>query len=108
MNVTDGAFDRIHKILKDDNHIPENASLRVYVTGGGCSGFQYGFSIEKTIDEEDTIIDRNGARVLIDAISMAYLEGATLDYKTGLEGERFVIDNPNATKTCGCGSSFTT
>jgi iron-sulfur cluster insertion protein len=81
-------------------------NLRVYVTGGGCSGFQYGFAFDETINEDDTRIEKNGVTLLVDAMSFQYLVGAEINYEDGLEGARFLIKNPNATTTCGCGSSF--
>ena len=81
-------------------------NLRVYVTGGGCSGFQYGFAFDETINEDDTRIEKDGVTLLVDAMSFQYLVGAEIDYEDGLEGARFLIKNPNATTTCGCGSSF--
>jgi iron-sulfur cluster insertion protein len=80
--------------------------LRVYVTGGGCSGFQYGFSFEEALAEDDSVIDAGGISVVIDALSYPYLAGSELDYVEGLDGSRFQVRNPNATTTCGCGSSF--
>lgn len=80
--------------------------LRVFVTGGGCSGFQYGFTFDDERAEDDTLIDRDGVRVLVDALSYSYLVGSVIDYQEGLEGSRFVVNNPSATSTCGCGSSF--
>ena len=81
-------------------------NLRVYVTGGGCSGFQYGFAFDETINEDDTHIEKDGVTLLIDSMSFQYLVGAEIDYEDGLEGARFLIRNPNAATTCGCGSSF--
>lgn len=81
-------------------------NLRVYVTGGGCSGFQYGFAFDETINEDDTRIEKDGVTLLIDSMSFQYLVGAEIDYEDGLEGARFLIKNPNAATTCGCGSSF--
>ena len=81
-------------------------NLRVYVTGGGCSGFQYGFAFDETINEDDTRIEKHGVTLLVDAMSFQYLAGAEIDYEDGLEGARFLIKNPNAASTCGCGSSF--
>ena len=81
-------------------------NLRVYVTGGGCSGFQYGFAFDETINEDDTHIEKDGVTLLIDSMSFQYLVGAEIDYEDGLEGARFLIKNPNAATTCGCGSSF--
>jgi iron-sulfur cluster insertion protein len=80
--------------------------LRVFVQGGGCSGFQYGFTFDEETGEDDTVMEKNGVSLLIDAMSYQYLVGAEIDYKDGLEGAQFVIKNPNATTTCGCGSSF--
>lgn len=80
--------------------------LRVFVTGGGCSGFQYGFTFDDERADDDTFIDRDGIRVLVDALSYSYLVGSVIDYQEGLEGSRFVVNNPAATSTCGCGSSF--
>jgi iron-sulfur cluster insertion protein len=80
--------------------------LRVYVTGGGCSGFQYSFAFDDQVGDDDTQVVKDGVTLLIDAMSFQYMVGATIDYQEGLEGARFVITNPNATATCGCGSSF--
>ena len=84
----------------------ENLKLRVYVTGGGCSGFQYGFSFEDSMAEDDTPVSREGVTVLVDSLSFQYLAGSTVDYEVGLMGSRFIITNPNASTTCGCGASF--
>ena len=81
-------------------------SLRVFVTGGGCSGFQYGFKLDDELDTEVTTISNSGVTVVIDSLSMQYIYGSTLDYTEDLEGSKFIIDNPNALTTCGCGSSF--
>jgi len=80
--------------------------LRVYVTGGGCSGFQYSFAFDDQVGEDDMVLEKDGVTLLVDGMSFQYLVGATIDYQEGLEGSRFVITNPNATSTCGCGSSF--
>lgn len=80
--------------------------LRVYVTGGGCSGFQYGFTFDEKQAEDDLVIDREGVSLVVDALSFQYLVGSKVDYKEDLDGSRFVVENPNATTTCGCGSSF--
>lgn len=90
-------------IIEDGN---PKLNLRVYVTGGGCSGFQYGFAFDETINEDDTRIEKDGVTLLIDSMSFQYLVGAEIDYEDGLEGARFLIKNPNAATTCGCGSSF--
>ncbi|MFT6665771.1 MAG: iron-sulfur cluster insertion protein, partial [Porticoccus sp.] len=80
--------------------------LRVFVTGGGCSGFQYGFSFDEVTAEDDTLVSKDGVAVVVDPLSFQYLSGSTVDYEEGLQGSRFTITNPNATTTCGCGSSF--
>ena len=105
MQLTEGA---VHKILSLKNKESESEilNLRVYVTGGGCSGFQYGFSFDKTIDEDDTCIEKMGANLVIDSLSLQYLQGSTVDYVEDLMGSKFIISNPNATTTCGCGESF--
>ena len=81
-------------------------NLRVYVSGGGCSGFQYGFAFDESLNEDDTRIEKHGVMLVVDAVSFQYLAGAEIDYEDGLEGARFLIKNPNAASTCGCGSSF--
>ena len=105
MQLTDGA---VHKILSLKNKESESEilNLRVYVTGGGCSGFQYGFSFDNTIDEDDTCIEKEGANLVIDSLSLQYLQGSTVDYVEDLTGSKFIISNPNATTTCGCRESF--
>ena len=101
---TDSAADKV-KALIDEEGNPE-LKLRVFVTGGGCSGFQYGFTFDEAVNEDDTTMQKNGVTLLIDAMSSQYRVGAEIDYKEDLEGAQFVIKNPNATTTCGCGSSF--
>ena len=105
IQISDGAVNKILSLAgsEDDTN---NLNLRVYVTGGGCSGFQYGFSFDKVIDEEDTCITKDGANLVIDSLSLQYLEGSTVDYTEDLMGSKFIITNPNATTTCGCGESF--
>ena len=105
IQISEGAVNKILS-LADSEDDTNNLNLRVYVTGGGCSGFQYGFSFDKVIDEEDTCITKNGANLVIDSLSLQYLEGSTVDYTEDLMGSKFVITNPNATTTCGCGESF--
>ena len=102
--VTDRAVTKVQSLKAEENN--EDLKLRVYVTGGGCSGFQYGFSFDKVIDEEDTCITKDGANLVIDSLSLQYLEGSTVDYTEDLMGSKFIITNPNATTTCGCGESF--
>jgi len=101
---TDSAADKVKALIEEEGN-PE-LKLRVFVTGGGCSGFQYGFTFDEAINEDDTTMQKNGVTLLIDAMSYQYLVGAEIDYKDDLEGAQFVIKNPNATTTCGCGSSF--
>lgn len=101
---TDAAADKVRELLSDEPD-PEQ-KLRVFVTGGGCSGFQYGFKFEKSEEEGDTVVHKNGVSLLVDPMSVQYLLGAEIDYKDGVEGSQFVIRNPNAASTCGCGSSF--
>ncbi|WP_205077552.1 iron-sulfur cluster insertion protein ErpA [Marinobacter salexigens] len=102
---SDSAVNKVRELVDEENN--SDLRLRVFVTGGGCSGFQYGFSFDETQDEEDTVIERNGAVLLVDPMSYQYLVGATIDYQEGLQGSQFVVQNPNASSTCGCGSSFT-
>ncbi len=101
---TESAADKVKSILVEEGNL--NMKLRVYVTGGGCSGFQYGFSFDEKAAEDDTVVSRNGVDMVVDPMSFQYLVGAEIDYQEGLEGSRFIIRNPNATSTCGCGSSF--
>ncbi|CAN0476482.1 unnamed protein product [Phaeothamnion confervicola] len=89
-----------------DEEGDQNLMLRVFVSGGGCSGFQYGFTFDQNETEGDTIVENQGVKLLVDPMSVQYLMGAEIDYTEGLEGSQFVIRNPNATTTCGCGSSF--
>ena len=99
---TERAFERLAEIGAAD----EGMALRIAVAGGGCSGFQYGFSFDEEINEDDTIIENKGASLLVDPLSYQYLVGSRVDYVEGLEGSRFIVNNPLATTTCGCGSSF--
>ena len=104
INVTDAAANKVRDLIIDEQN--PNLKLRVFVTGGGCSGFQYGFTFDEDVNEDDTIMEKNEVKLLIDAMSYQYLVGAEIDYTDGLEGAQFVIKNPNATSTCGCGNSF--
>ena len=101
---TDSAAAKV-KDLVDEEGNPD-LKLRVFVQGGGCSGFQYGFTFDEVVNEDDTPMTKNGVTLLIDSMSLQYLMGAEIDYKEDLQGAQFVIKNPNATTTCGCGSSF--
>ena len=102
--ITDGAFDRINELLIGENN--PNLKLRVFVQGGGCSGMEYGFTFDEDQNDDDFTFEQNGVKVLVDAMSMQYLAGATINYIEDLQGARFAIDNPNAQTSCGCGSSF--
>ena len=101
---TDSAANKVKNLIEEEGN--DNLKLRVYVSGGGCSGFQYGFTFDEEINDGDTSVEKNGVTLLIDPMSYQYLVGAEIDYKEDLEGSQFVIRNPNATTTCGCGSSF--
>lgn len=101
---TDSAAEKVGTLIADEGN--DNLKLRVYISGGGCSGFQYGFTFDEEVNEDDTKIENGGVTVLIDSMSIQYLGGAEIDYKEDLSGAQFVIRNPNATTTCGCGSSF--
>lgn len=104
LNVTDRAVAKVRSLKEEEEN--NDLKLRVFVTGGGCSGFQYGFAFEESQAEDDTPVTRDGVTVLVDSLSYQYLAGATVDYEEGLMGSRFIISNPNASTTCGCGASF--
>jgi iron-sulfur cluster insertion protein len=101
---TDSAAGKVRELIEEEGN--SDLKLRVFVTGGGCSGFQYGFTFDEVQNDDDTVMEKNGVTLLIDPMSYQYLVGAVIDYTDGLEGSQFVIKNPNATSTCGCGSSF--
>lgn len=101
---TDSAANKVKELIQEEGNA--DLKLRVFVTGGGCSGFQYGFTFEESSNEDDTVMEKNGVTLLIDPMSYQYLVGAEIDFTEGLQGSQFVIKNPNATSTCGCGSSF--
>ncbi|WP_167631064.1 iron-sulfur cluster insertion protein ErpA [Mariprofundus ferrooxydans] len=102
--LTEAAAQKVHGLMENES---SDLNLRVFVSGGGCSGFQYGFTFEEEVKENDTVIDSNGVRLLVDQMSLDLLDGAEIDYQTSIQGESFVIRNPNAASTCGCGKSFT-
>ncbi len=104
IQITESAAKQIKSILEDED---TPGSLRVFVQGGGCSGFQYGFTIEEQASEDDLSFEQHGIKVLVDAISMQYLNEATIDFKKDMTSSQFVVNNPNAKASCGCGSSFT-
>ena len=101
---SDSAAVKVKGLIEEESN--PNMKLRVYVTGGGCSGFQYGFTFDEKVNEGDTLIENSGVTLVIDSMSLQYLVGGTVDYMSGLDGSRFFVNNPNATATCGCGSSF--
>lgn len=105
LNFTDSAASKVKNLIDEEGN--PGLKLRVFVTGGGCSGFQYGFTFDEATNEDDTVLEKNGVTLLVDPMSYQYLVGAEIDYQEGLDGAQFVIKNPNATSTCGCGSSFT-
>ena len=101
---TENAANKVRQLIDEEGN--NELKLRVFVTGGGCSGFQYGFTFEESVNEDDTPLEKNGVTLLVDPMSLQYLTGAEIDYQENAEGAQFVIKNPNATSTCGCGSSF--
>jgi iron-sulfur cluster insertion protein len=104
MDFTDSAAIKVGAMIAEEGN--QALKLRVYISGGGCSGFQYGFTFDEEVNDDDTQVEKNGVTVLIDPTSLQYLKGAEIDYKDDLSGSQFVIRNPNASTTCGCGSSF--
>jgi iron-sulfur cluster insertion protein len=104
IQLSTSAVDKIGQLLAEEGN--PQLKLRIYVTGGGCAGFQYGFAFDQAVAEDDVLIERDGVALLVDAVSLQYLAGASIGYEDKLEGARFVIQNPNASTTCGCGSSF--
>jgi iron-sulfur cluster insertion protein len=104
LDFTENAASKVSSLILEEGN--PALKLRIYVSGGGCSGFQYNFAFDEEKNDDDTVIEKNGVSLLIDAMSYQYMEGASVDYQEGLEGARFVITNPNASSTCGCGSSF--
>ena len=105
LNFSDSAANKVKTLIEEEGN--PDLKLRVFVTGGGCSGFQYGFTFDEVQNEDDAVMEKNGVKLLIDPMSVVYLNGAEIDYREGLDGAQFVIRNPNAQTTCGCGSSFT-
>ena len=104
LNFTEAAATKVGQLIEQEGN--PDLSLRVYIQGGGCSGFQYGFTFDEEVQDGDTEVVRLGVRLLIDPLSVQYLTGAEIDYKEDLSGAQFIIRNPNASTTCGCGSSF--
>jgi iron-sulfur cluster insertion protein len=104
LNFSDAAALKVKELIDEEGD--QSLMLRVFISGGGCSGFQYGFTFDQAEGDGDTVVENRGVKLLIDPMSIQYLSGAEIDYSEGLEGAQFVIRNPNATTTCGCGSSF--
>ena len=104
LSFSDAAAKRVNMLIAEEEN--PNLKLRVYITGGGCSGFQYGFTFDEKVNEGDTTIENSGVTLVVDPMSLQYLIGGVVDYTEGLEGSRFFVNNPNATTTCGCGASF--
>ena len=104
LTLTENAVQKIKELLAEENN--PNLKLRSFVQGGGCSGMQYGFTFDETQNEDDFVIENDGIAVLVDSMSMQYMDGANIDYKDDLMGSSFSINNPNAQTSCGCGSSF--
>lgn len=104
MMFSDNAAKKVKSLIDEEGN--DSLKLRVYITGGGCSGFSYGFSFDEEAKEGDTIVENAGVTMLVDQMSIQYLMGSEVDYREGLQGSQFIVNNPNATTTCGCGSSF--
>lgn len=104
IQVSDSAVVKVKRLIEEEEN--QALMLRVFVTGGGCSGFQYGFTFDEKVNEGDTSIERDGVKFVVDPMSFQYLAGSEIDYQENLQGAQFVINNPNAKTTCGCGSSF--
>ena len=105
LSLTQSAVHKVQTLIEDEGD--DSLCLRVFVTGGGCSGFQYGFTFDTEVAEDDAQVEQEGVKVLVDSLSYPYLDGASLDYQESLEGSRFVVTNPQASATCGCGTSLT-
>ncbi|ATF09697.1 iron-sulfur cluster insertion protein ErpA [Candidatus Enterovibrio altilux] len=104
LQFSETAANKVKTLLQEENN--PNLKLRVYITGGGCSGFQYGFTFDESINDGDMTIEKSGVTLVVDPMSLQYLIGGIVDYTEGLQGSCFFVNNPNATMTCGCGSSF--
>ncbi len=104
LEVSSSAVAKVRSLVEEEGN--PDLKLRVYITGGGCSGFQYGFAFDEVAAEDDAVVEQEGVKVLVDAMSYPYLMGAKVDYREDLQGAKFVVENPNAASTCGCGSSF--
>ena len=101
--LSERAADRVRQLISEEG---DELKLRVFVTGGGCSGFSYGFTFDEAVAEDDAVVERLGVTLVVDSLSYPYLSGSMVDYKEDLQGAQFVVSNPNAASTCGCGNSF--
>lgn len=104
ISMSDSAARKVRRLIEEEEN--DQLRLRVYITGGGCSGFSYGFSFDEDTRDDDTVVEKDGVTMVVDSLSIQYLAGSEVDYTEGLQGARFIIHNPNAETTCGCGSSF--
>ena len=104
LQFSETAANKVKTLIQEEEN--PNLKLRVYITGGGCSGFQYGFTFDENVNDGDMTIEKSGVTLVVDPMSLQYLLGGVVDYTEGLEGSRFFVNNPNATTTCGCGASF--
>lgn len=104
MLFTEAAAAKVKSLIEEEEN--DSLKLRVFITGGGCAGFSYGFTFDESAADDDTVVEKDGVTMVVDPMSFQYLAGAEVDFKEGLQGSQFVINNPNATTTCGCGSSF--
>ena len=104
VTFSNSAAVKVRSLIDEEEN--EALRLRVFVTGGGCSGFEYGFTFDEDVEEDDTLVEKEGVELVVDALSFQYLVGSEIDYREDLQGSRFVINNPNAATTCGCGNSF--
>ena len=104
MSMSESAARKVKSLIEEEEN--DQLKLRVYITGGGCAGFSYGFSFDEDLKDGDTVVEKDGVTMAVDQLSIQYLAGSEVDYTEGLQGARFVINNPNAETTCGCGSSF--
>ena len=104
IEFTDAAAKKVAILVSEEEN--PALKLRVYITGGGCSGFQYGFTFDEKVNDGDLVVEKQGVSMVVDPMSLQYLMGGVVDYTDGLQGSRFIVQNPNATTTCGCGSSF--
>ena len=103
IELSERAADKVRQLIEEEG---DGLKLRVFITGGGCSGFSYGFTFDEAVADDDAVIERGGVTLVVDSLSYQYLSGSEVDYKEDLQGSQFVVSNPNAASTCGCGNSF--